>query len=75
MDFPPLGEKVEGMGNGAWGIGHWALGRQCVGRVSRLEATAVMGHGDWKKNYYLLPITNFQCPLPNAQWVFFTLNL
>ncbi|EKF01564.1 hypothetical protein FDUTEX481_07720 [Tolypothrix sp. PCC 7601] len=27
------------------GIGHGAWGRQCVGRVSRLEATAVIGHG------------------------------
>ncbi|MBW4447083.1 MAG: hypothetical protein KME38_09470 [Spirirestis rafaelensis WJT71-NPBG6] len=26
------------------GLGHGALGRQCVGRVSRLEAPAVIGH-------------------------------
>jgi len=28
-------------------MGHGALGRQCVGRVSRLEAPAVIGHGAW----------------------------
>ncbi len=27
-------------------MGHWALGSQCVARVSRVEATGVIGHGE-----------------------------
>jgi hypothetical protein len=29
------------------GIGHWALGRQCVARVPRVEAPAVIGNNSF----------------------------
>ncbi|MGI2903486.1 hypothetical protein [Tolypothrix sp. VBCCA 56010] len=62
-------------------MGHGALGRQCVGRVSRLKASAVMGHGDKEDkedkgdegddkgdNFFLLAITYYLFPMPtNSQ--------
>jgi hypothetical protein len=55
---------------------HGALGRQCVGRVPRLEASAVMGHWAWKESYLFTLIAhhrtclipNSQFPMPNAQF-------
>ncbi|MBW4570701.1 MAG: hypothetical protein KME31_22565 [Tolypothrix carrinoi HA7290-LM1] len=51
-------------------MGHGAWGSQCVGRLCRLEASGVMGHG---KNRIYSPTRaspnffNSQFPIPNAQ--------
>ncbi|MBW4566920.1 MAG: hypothetical protein KME31_02525 [Tolypothrix carrinoi HA7290-LM1] len=56
--------------HGAWGMGEAVRWKGSADS----HASAVMGHGDWKKNYYPLPITHYplpithyQCPMPNAQ--------
>ncbi|MGI2902546.1 caspase family protein [Tolypothrix sp. VBCCA 56010] len=57
-----MGHRAWGIGHGASGIGHGASGRQCVGRVSRLEAPAVIGHGASFYSHCPLPIAQFPIP-------------
>ncbi|MBD0264023.1 MAG: hypothetical protein ICV85_02680 [Tolypothrix sp. T3-bin4] len=57
------------------GNGQWALGRQCVGRVSRLEASAV--NGQWAMaikqvqlahahSNTIFSMPDARCPMPDA---------